>query len=188
MSLALMLQGILPLLVFAVVDIFASMRTALICAMVFAIAEACWGYYSFGEVDQLTWVSMGLVLAMGTISYYMKNDKLFKFQPVVLGLVTAGTLAYFQFKGNPLLVQMIPKILPLLPDNQKELVQNPNTLLLMARLDALLIGMFLIHAALVAWAAMYKTTLVWLLVRGVGLYVLLALTLLVHLLLGPPAA
>lgn len=180
MTLLLALQGILPLLVFAVVDIFAGLRAALIAAVVIALAEVGWSYYAYGEIDTLSWVSLGLVVIMGGISFYMKNDRLFKFQPVVLGIVSAATLLYFQWLDDPLLLQMMPKVALMFPEEERARFTSPAVIAKMRQLDSLLVGALLMHAGLVAWAAIKKTTFVWLVVRGAGFYVILALTLLLN--------
>lgn len=180
MSVMMALQGLLPLIVFALVDIFAGMRAALIAAMVIALAEAGLSYYYFGEVDQLTWISLGLILVMGGVSVYMKDDRLFKFQPVALSVVSAGILLYFQVMEEPLLVQMMPKVIPFLPEEKRWMFDSPTMIRSMMRLDALLIGAFMIHAALVAWAAVKRSTFVWLIVRGAGFYGLMIVALLIN--------
>lgn len=167
------IQGLLPLIVFAIVDIFAGMRAAIIAAMVFALAEAVWSWQQFGEVDNITWLSLGLIVAMGIISMRMQDVRLFKFQPVAMALIIAGVLSWFQLKGSPLMVQMMPKVAALLPEEQRWTMSDPTILKQMARLDLLLIPTFLAHAALVAWAALHKSTLIWIVARGVGFYVLM---------------
>lgn len=180
MSLMLALQGILPLLVFAIVDIFASLRTALIAAFIFAVAEVAFGYYSYGEVDQLSWISLGLVALMGGVSFYLKSDRLFKFQPVALAAVSAGALVYFQWMGEPLIIQMLPKVAAMMPEEQRAQFSSPQFLRIMARMDALMIFVFITHGILVAWAAVKKSTMVWLVVRGIGFYVLLVIALIIN--------
>ncbi|MCX6117688.1 MAG: septation protein IspZ [Proteobacteria bacterium] len=187
MSWMIVLQGLLPLIVFALADMFSTQRTALILAMIVACAEAVWSYYYLGEVDKLTWLSIGLVVAMGCISIKMKSAVLFKFQPVVLGVIIAAAFAYYQLIGDPLLPQLVMKLKTLLPPDQVELMDNPIFMALIRRLDALMIVMFLVHAALVAWAAVYRSTLVWLLVRGVGIYVLMIVFTVFNSLLGLPS-
>jgi hypothetical protein len=176
----LVLQGILPLVVFALVDIFAGLRAALIAAIVFAVLEACWSYYTFGEIDHLTWVSLGLICVMGALSYKMKSDRLFKFQPVALGVIAALVFVYFRVTEAPLLLQLVPKVSLLLPPERRDLFESPQALAALNRLDLLMIAVLLIHSALVAWAAVRKSTMVWLIVRGVMLYVLMLLAVLLN--------
>jgi len=177
------LQGLLPLIVFALVDIFAGMRSAIAAAIVFALAEAAWSWHQFGEVDQITWLSLGLIVGMGVVSLRMQDSRLFKFQPVVMALILAGVLCWFEWQGQPLLVQMMPKVAALLPEEQRWTLSDPTVLKQMARLDLLMIPTFIAHAAIVAWAALRKSTLFWLIARGVGFYVLMFGALLLNIML-----
>lgn len=179
----LVLFGLLPLIVFAVVDMFAGMRSAIAAAMVVALAEALWSWRQFGEIDSVTWVSLGLIVLMGVISIKMKDPLLFKFQPVVMALVLATVLAWFQWQGHPLMVQFMPKIAALLPEDQRTVMSNPLIVKQMGRLDLLMIPTFMAHAAIVAWAAIRKSTLFWLVARGVGIYAMMIPVLLLNALM-----
>ena len=177
------LQGLLPLIVFAIVDIFAGMRTGIIAAIIFAVFEAAWSWQHYGEVDKTTWISLGLILAMGLISVRMKDDRLFKFQPVVMAGVFAVTMGWFQWSGDPLLLQMLPKVKGLMPPDKQWVLSDGMFLKRMVRLDLMMVFAFIAHGVIVAWAAMRKTTLYWLIARGVGLYVVLGAALLIALFL-----
>ena len=183
MSFDLALQGLLPLIVFAVVDLFAGMNVAIAAAMVVGILEIIWSWYTFNEVDQTSWISLGLIVIMGLISIRMRSDKLFKLQPVTMALVFAVTLAWFQVVGDPLMVQMMPKIARLLPEENQWMVHDPVTLKRMARLDLMFVGAFLAHAGLVAWTALRKTTMHWLIARAAGFYAIAAVVLFINFLL-----
>jgi intracellular septation protein len=179
------LAGVLPLLAFAIIDIFAGMRAAIISAIVIAALEAGWSWYSMGEVDSLTWISLGLVLVMGVISYRMKDARLFKFQPVVLAGVLVVVFAWFQWQGSPLLVQMMPKVAKLLSPERQAVMGDERMIKSMARLDFMMIGVFFAHGVLVAWSALRKSTLHWIIMRGVGIYVLIVVAILLNLLIAP---
>jgi intracellular septation protein A len=177
------IMGLLPLIVFAIVDVFAGMRAAIIAAMVVASAEAAWSWYQFGEVDNVTWLSLGLIFVMGLVSIKMKDPRLFKFQPVVLAGVIAALLGWFQLRGQPLMVQMMPKVAALLPEEQRWVMSDPGTLERMARLDLMMIPTFIAHGAIVAWAALRKSTLFWLIARGAGIYLLMLLVVVINALM-----
>jgi intracellular septation protein A len=183
MSFELALQGLLPLIVFAIVDIFASLNVAIAAAIAVACLEALWCWYRYGEVDQMTWISLALIMAMGLVSIRMKDARLFKFQPVVLAFVFAGTLAWFQWRGEPLLLKMLPKVVMLLPADQAWMASDEMVIKRMARLDLYLIGAFAAHGALVSWFALRKSTLHWVLSRALGFYVFAGMALLANLLL-----
>ena len=184
MSIAFALQGLLPLIVFAIVDIFASMRTAIVAAIIVSVIEAGWSWYSFGEVDSTTWLSLGLILLMGLVSIKMRSDRLFKFQPVAMAVVFAGVFGWFQWHGNPLMVQLMPKVAGLLSEAQQAQMSDPRFIEIMTTLDLLLIPTFLAHGILVAWAAIHKSTVYWLVARGVGFYVLVGVAFMVNIIIS----
>ncbi len=186
MDIGLAMAGILPLVVFAIVDIFAGMRTAIIAAIVIALLEAGWSWYRFGEVDNITWISIGLIVVMGLISLRMKDSRLFKFQPVVLAGVMVITFAWFQWRGDPLLVQMMPKVASFFSPEQQALMSDQRMINAMARLDLLMVGVFAVHGSLVAWSALRKSTMHWLIMRGVGIYVLMIFAVLINFMIAPP--
>jgi intracellular septation protein A len=169
------LFGLLPLIVFAVVDLFAGMRAAIIAAILVAFAEAAWSWHQFGEIDNITWLSIGLIVTMGLLSIKMKDPVLFKFQPVVMALILAAGMAWFQWQGQPLLVQIMPKVAAMLPEEQRWTLNAPEIVEKMRRLDLLMIPTLIAHAAVVAWAALRRSTVFWLIARGVGFYALLVM-------------
>jgi intracellular septation protein A len=183
MSFDLALQGLLPLIVFAIVDIFAGLNAAIAAAIAVGLLEACWSWYRFGEVDQFTWISLALIMVMGLVSIRMKDARLFKFQPVVMALIFAGTLGWFQWRGEPLLLQMLPKVVTLLPADQAWMARDEMVIKRMARLDLFLIAAFIAHGAMVSWFAIRKSTLQWVLARALGFYLLAGMALLVNLVL-----
>ncbi len=183
MSFELAIQGLLPLIVFAVVDIFASMNTAIAAAMAMGVIEVVWGWYRYGVVDQITWISLFLIVAMGLISIRMKDARLFKFQPVAMSLVFAGTLAWFQWYGDPLLLQMMPRVVKLMPADQAWMATDELMLKRMGRLDLYLIGAFVAHSVLVSWTALRKSTGYWLVSRAMGFYLFAGMALVVNFIL-----
>lgn len=177
------LQGLLPLIVFAIVDIFAGLRAGIVAAIIFALLEAGWSYHEFGEVDRLTWISLILIIVMGAIAFKMRSDRLFKFQPVVLSLFMSLALLYFQIFETPLMIQMLPKVRPMLPEANRAVTFEPRMIAMFVRVDAMMVVVFALHAALVAWAAMHRSTLYWLVMRGAALYGMMAVVLLLNLIL-----
>lgn len=183
MDLSSALVGFLPLIVFALVDVFFGMKSAIVAAIVIAIAEAAWSWHSFGEIDQMTWISLGLILVMGIISLRMRDARLFKFQPVVMAAVLALALVWFQWQGTPLLVQMMPKVAKLLPPDRQWIATDETIIKSMARLDFMMVAVFICHGALVAWSALHKSTVHWIIMRGLGIYVLMGLALMLNFLI-----
>jgi len=112
MSLELLLVGILPVLVFAIVDSTSTPRRAILAAMLMAVAELVYSLVRYGELDSLTILSFLLVLVLGGLAFLRGGGLLFKFQPAVLGVFLAGACAWFYFVlDRPILLAMGEKYL-----------------------------------------------------------------------------
>lgn len=171
----LILQGFLPLLVFVIVDMFSGLKWGVASAIVLALAECVWDYASFGEIDPVTLVSTFLVIGMGALALHLDNSKYFKFQPVVLGVLCAGLIGWFQFFDEPLMLKMLPKMLKMLPPEAHGRFEDPVMKAHLAALSGQLGWLFIAHGAAVAFAAWRMSNLAWLLMRGVGFWLFVAI-------------
>ncbi len=173
MTWQLLLFGLLPLIVFVLVDIFASFKVAVICSIVAALIETAFTYFYFHEIDEMTWITLGLVVGLGAVAYKLDNSKIFKFQPVVLGVLIGAVFAYYQYFDQPILLKFLPKMKMYLSEDQLAIVNSPENLQRMGVLSERLIYVFFVHAALVAFAAVKMSTMSWFLIRSIGIYILL---------------
>lgn len=181
MSWGMLLQGILPLVVFAIVDIFAGVKWGVAAAMVIAAIEVGGTWWVSGEIDSTTVVSALLVIVLGGLSWWLDDPRFFKFQPVVLGVAMAGILAWYQWFDTPLMLKLMERQSIMVPPEMREMAANPVVREMISRVSGDLVWFFLIHAALVAWAALRMSTMWWLVIRGVGFYVLLAALMVVEI-------
>jgi intracellular septation protein A len=167
--------GILPLLIFVIVDLFAGLKVALILTVLMAIAEAIVSYYLFKEWDFLTIASLLSVMLFAAISYIKKSALMLKLQPALVSLLIALVLIGSYLLDEPLLVSFAVKYQDLYPDDLKYQLTNPAFLNLL-RISTLTYGLsMLAHAAVTTWAAFRLNNWWWLFMRGVGFYVLLLL-------------
>ena len=88
----------------------------MVAAVAISLGLVCYEYFSFGEVDNMTVMEVVLIMGMALVSYFMDNDKFFKFQPVAVAAVWVVVLAYFQFFDTPFMVKMIPLMEKLSPE------------------------------------------------------------------------
>lgn len=174
-----LLMGIIPLLIFVIVDSFAGLKWALISTVVLAILECAFSIHYFGALDEVSIVSLLLVVVMAGMSYYRKSSTFLKFQPVVLGVFLSLVLLGTSLWGNPLLQAMFLKYgehLPYPPGvSFAELKENTQYMLLLAETNFILGIALLIHAALVAFAALKLSNWWWIAVRGLGFYLFMFL-------------
>ena len=162
--------GIIPLLVFVIVDMFSGLKTALITAVVLALAEGGLSFYLLGEIDWITGCSVGLIVVLAAISYYTKSSLQFKLQPVILSALFGLFFLVTFFLGKPILLELMLKYRDALPlEVQTALHFSPFLHLL--KLSSCYMGWaFLAHAILTLWAALKLNNWWWIAMRGIGFY------------------
>lgn len=165
------LIGILPLLAFALVDTFLGLKSALIAALVLAVAEVAWSWHYFGELDQISILSLLLIAIFGYLSWKKGHPLLFKLQPSLISLILGLWLLISWLNNDPLFNAMAHKYAKLLPQQVQDSLSNPHYLELLERITLTTGTGLLIHAAVSAWAAWKLSTWWWLAIRGIGFYV-----------------
>lgn len=170
MSETTILMGLIPLILFVIVDSFAGLKAGLVVAVIAALAEAVYTLITFGEIDMITGTSLFLVTLMSAISYKMKSPLLFKLQPVVIGFFFIAILYYSIFTGKPLFTEMMSKYSHLLPIEQQELLKNPKFMGILDKFTLNFAHILIPHTLLVAYAAFKLKNWWWLILRGLGFY------------------
>mgnify|MGYP005653480877 CR=1 FL=1 len=76
MNYSFLLLGILPLLIFVIIDAFSNIKAALISAIIIAIGEAILSIFIFKEIDSLTIFSLQSVytLYQFLLFYFFKKN------------------------------------------------------------------------------------------------------------------
>ncbi|MFK7873050.1 MAG: hypothetical protein AB8C84_07755 [Oligoflexales bacterium] len=159
-----------PLILFVIVDVFWGMKAALVTAVIAAFAEALLSLILFGEIDFLTATSILLVVGMAAVSWKTNSSLMFKMQPVLLGLLTGGVLLGTTLLGRPLLVEALQKYGPIINPDFEAILQNPNFMIMIERSNWTVGIALWIHAGVVAWTALKYSNWIWLLTRGLGVY------------------
>lgn len=166
---ATMLIALIPLIVFWVVESYASLTTALLAAMVFGIGESGYAYWRHGRVDRLTLASTVLVLVTGALGLIWNNGLLFKLKPAMIEIALAGGLFVSVWVGKPAMIVMV----------QQQLKRQlpPERLAYFRGVTWRMALLFVLHAALTAYAALELSTGSWIFVKGVGSLVMMGITL-----------
>tara|TARA_R110000868_G_scaffold61524_1_gene186938 strand:+ start:48807 stop:49364 length:558 start_codon:yes stop_codon:yes gene_type:complete len=163
--------GILPLLAFVLIDSFFGLKKGLIAAVALALIEAIWTWVTFGELDQITLISLILITLMALAAWKKNSALLFKIQPSLVSLMMALWLMVSWSMDEPLFVAMAIKYAAMLPIEVQMRLKNP-AYLQMLDLATLTTGIGLAcHAAVTALAAYYLSNWWWIAVRGIGFYV-----------------
>jgi intracellular septation protein len=161
----LLLGGLLPVILFTVIEESFGIIWGLIAGMAASLFEVAWEWKKQGKVDAITWVGSGAMLALGGISLATQEGVWFRLQPALLegmmGLALVGSV----LAGKPFLNAMAKK--------QGTLSQIPPEALpfFEGRLKGLTfrVGLFfLAHAVLATWAALYWSVRAWAVLKGVG--------------------
>ncbi len=162
-----------PLLVFVIVDAFGNTRRAVVWALAVAGLELVWEYAVFGELDEFSLGSTLLIAIFGGLALRYNNALFIKFKPVVLSVFTALALLITWGLGKPLLVTAMDRYGQLLPAQMQQLAHQPRMQQILTTATLYLGVGFLLHGALVVWAALRLGNWGWLLTRSGGAYLMM---------------
>lgn len=165
---SLLLGGILPVVLFTVIEEYFGIVWGLVAGMVSALFEVIWEWRKQGKVDGITWFGSGAMLVLGGVSLLTKEGFWFRMQPALLEGVMAAALIGSVGIGKPLLIAMArkqgtldkvpPHILPMFENRMRGLTFR--------------VGLFfLAHAVLATWAALHWSVAAWAALKGIGLTV-----------------
>ena len=168
-----LLLGLLPLIVFVVLDTFLSVKKALVFALILALLEAVYTIYKFGELDLVTGFSFLLLAILGGASFYKEDSIYFKFQPVILSIFMGAYFVYTFLVEEPIFVLMVTKYSNIIPEEHRLLYQHPNTQLVLKNASFTSGIGLLAHGVVTGFAAKKLSNFWWLVCRGVGFYIFL---------------
>lgn len=110
-----LLIGLLPLLTFVLVDLFASIKTAIIVASLTAVLEIALEYLLTGEVEYVSILGAGLLIAMGAISIRTENKTFFKLQPALFSFIICIYFTVLQLSEKTLIERFLPVLERIIP-------------------------------------------------------------------------
>lgn len=157
--------GVLPVVIFTVIETYYGTQWGLVAGVTFGIGEIFYEWFTKHKVETFTWIGNGMILGLGGISLFTQEGIWFKLQPAILELAMSLFIIGSSFVGRPLLVTMAEKqgMFERLPQATRPLFRSA------FRHLSLRVGIFfLAHAALATWAAFSWTTTQWALLKGVG--------------------
>lgn len=158
--LSLLFAGLLPVIIFTVIEDRYGIIAGLIAGMIFGAGEVVYELIRYKKVSTLTWVANALILGLGGISLLSQDGIWFKLQPA---LIEAGLflLLFGSWMINkPFLKMMIEKQNPEAPEFLKNRMSG-----LTLRLSIFMLA----HAIIATWAALNWSSEAWALLKGVGL-------------------
>ncbi len=168
----LLFLGLIPVIVFWLVEEKFGTLWGIIAAIVWAVGECVFEYTQKKRVDRLTLISTGLVVGLGALGAWLDKSVIFKFQPVIIEIIFAAVLIWGGRRGEPLLLKMARQSRPEVFANQREEILQKQSAL-MARMTRNLIWLLIIHSAFLSYVAINGTTGEWAFWKGIGFNVFL---------------
>lgn len=170
--------GFLPVVTFVLLTTVSTQKIALWAALICALLVALFAWLVWGSVDELTLLTLGMIVVAVLLSLKTDNEVYFKLQPAVGGALFASVLFVFYFiLDKPLLSSMFDRYFA--STYEKTLRGKISVSMFKDYLQALSLDLmfgFIVHAACVAFAAFRMSRWWWLAVRIPGLYIMLCFT------------
>lgn len=162
---SLLLGGIIPVVLFTLIEEYYGTVAGLIAGMIFGVGEIAYEYHKNKRVEKITLFGNGMLLILGGVSLFTSEGIWFKLQPALLELLMGGILIGSCLIGKPLLVVLSEKqgAFQNIPEPMRDLMKKGFMGM------TIRIGIFfLLHAVLATWAALYWSTRAWAILKGVG--------------------
>ncbi len=161
---------LIPLIVFAIFESIGSLRSALIAAMVAALAESIFSYFYLGHLDSFSVASIFLVLLMGGLAYKKDSRIIFYLKPAILSFALGLFLMGGYFLDYHVLLDAMTKYSDMFSEEQQMLFAQ-EAMTNMLRIAGLTVGGSLIaHGVVTTFAAYKMSRWWWLAVAGLGGY------------------
>ena len=156
-----------PLLVFLVVDmIWSNTVVSIVSAVLFAVMQVSITLIRTGSVDYFVFIDVALIVGLGALSIFLKNDLFFRMKPAIIELVMSGLLVALVLAPDTFLMGYLGRFMP------PNMELAPAAIPLMKKM---LIGMIiytLLHIGAVYYTALHSSRKMWALVSGPGYFLL----------------
>jgi isopentenyldiphosphate isomerase/intracellular septation protein A len=163
-----MLPGLLPILIFIVVDEIWGTMYGLVAALLVALFEMGYSLLKGKRPDRFVLVDLILLMGLGGVSLLLDNDLFFKIKPGAISLLLTAFIGVSAYSGKNLLWQMSQRYL-------KDVTVNPYQMWTMRESMKRLFWIFLVYSILVLGAAFLHYKRVWSFVAGPGMFVVMGL-------------
>lgn len=173
-----LLFALIPLVLFWAVEEYFGLKAALIVGSIAAVIELTYEKIKYKKISFMTLVSNGLVLGLGAVSYVMDSGVAFKLQPAVMELGMAFVMIATRFKGEPFIVRTFQDFKGLDLEKKEAIMKQSWFIKRLKSLDHRMVIFLILHGLALIWAALYGSTRIWILLKGVLFYVLLVVVML----------
>ncbi len=159
------MPGLLPLIVFILVDELYGTTAGLVVAVSFGIAQLLFTYLKEKVFDKFTLFDTLLIVVLGSISYILDNDIFFKLKPALVGAILCALLGVSAFSKMNIAAMMTKRYFDGIDFNDGQLKQFNRSLKAM-------FFIFLFHTALVLYSAFFMSKEAWAFISTALFYLL----------------
>jgi len=159
------LPGLLPLIVFILVDEFYGTSAGLVVAVCFGVAQLIYSYAREKVFDKFTLYDTLLIIALGIVSYALDNDIFFKLKPALVGVILCLLLGISAFTRVNILALMSKRYLEgveLKDEQEKQFKRSLRALFII----------FTLHTLLVLYSAFFMSKEAWAFISTALFYML----------------
>lgn len=160
-----LLPGLLPLLIFIIVDEFYGTSAGLVVAVSFGVAQLIFTYFKNKVFDKFTLFDTLLILALGSISYVLNDDVFFKLKPALIGSILCLLLGVSAFSRMNIFMLMSKRYFNGIDFNDEQIKQFNRSI-------KVLFFIFFFHTLLVLYSAFFMSKEMWGFISTVLFYLL----------------
>lgn len=164
--------GILPVVIFTVIEDRYGAKAGVYATFVYAVGEILYEKIRLKKIEKMTLWFNGLILGLGSISILADDGIWFKLQPAIIEVIFFVMLFWSSRKGKPFLLALAEKQNPNLDERGREFLRAINF-----RLSFFFLG----HAIVATWAAISWPTSYWAALKAVGLPITLVIYMLAEI-------
>jgi len=162
-----LLPGLLPLVVYILIDELYGTAAGLVVAVSFGTAQLAFIYFRKKSLDKFTLFDTLLIVVLGAISYILENALFFKLKPALIGIVLAALLGVSAFSKFNILALTSKRYMGNINLAEEQLREFNRGI-------KVLFYIVLAHTLLVAYSAFYMSKEAWSFISTVLLYLLFA--------------
>lgn len=95
----------LPILLFFIAFKLYDIYVATAVAMAVSIAQVGWSWTRHGKVDNMQWVTLGLIVVLGGLTLFLKDETFIKWKPTLVNWLFAAAFLGSQYIGSKSILQ-----------------------------------------------------------------------------------
>lgn len=158
-----------PLVIFVVVDFYSGLRRGVLAAIITALSACVLLWLLTGAIDYEALGAVSVMCVLGWWTVRANKPIFFKLQPVFTGCAVVVYGAYMHIVDRPILVRAWPTIEKVMPAGQFGFLDGSEGQAFLATLSLYVIVWTFLHSLLVAWAAIARGNLAWIIIKSAAI-------------------